>query len=111
MHTLREIVPVLNEMAAICNDYVLHKSKLEHDKDECILLAKRYVGYSKTQEKKLSELKLSASDRKHFSILRDAARYMTKYFENESKSKKLAAYTSGLMAQKQIAKYRHLKGF
>lgn len=109
MKTLRDIIPVLEEMAAICNDYALHKSKLEHDKDECLLLAKRYVGYSKTQEKKLSSLKLSGVDRQHFSILRDAAKYMTKFFVNESKDKKVAAYTTGLMVQNKIAEYRRRK--
>lgn len=109
MQTLKDIIPILEEMADICNDYVLHKSKLEHDPEECVLLAKRYVGYSKTQEKKLARLKLSEGDNQHFTILKDAAKHMTKLFVSESKNKKAAAYTHGLMVRNKIAEYRRRK--
>lgn len=109
MSGLKELLPILEEMAGICNDYSTHKSKLSHNPKECILLAERYIGYAKAQEKKLSELKLNGRDRQHFSILRDVAKLLTKYFTLESKNKKVAALTTGLMIRSKIAEYRRRK--
>jgi hypothetical protein len=107
VNTTNDIAEILTEMAEVVSDYALHKSKL--DRAEGLLLAERYVGYSKKLDKKLTGLKLNATDRKHFSILREISASMTKFFVLESKGKTIAAHLVGVLVRTKVAEYRRRK--